>query len=87
MNTELSHRWRYGVVSVAQAGLGVLIWIVLNTHKGDVGTPIPARVVDMNGQTANHGLVPLVILMPLTYRHAYTEEAAALQQTDGKGCL
>jgi nitric oxide reductase subunit B len=48
--TELSHRWRYGVVSVALAGLGVLVWIALNSYSGDVGTPIPERVVDMDGQ-------------------------------------
>jgi len=50
-NTELSHRWRYGVVAVALTGLSVLIWIAVNTYTGDVGTPIPMLVVDMNGQT------------------------------------
>src|SRR5450756_903329 len=55
MNTELSRRWRYGVVSVALTGLGVLLWIALNTYTGDVGTPIPTRVVDMSGQTVFTG--------------------------------
>ena len=55
MSTELSHRWRYGVAAVALAGLGVLIWIALNTYTGDVGTPIPTRVVDVNGQTVFTG--------------------------------
>ena len=50
LGMELSHRWRYGVVSVALIGLGVLVWIALNTYSGDVGTPIPERVVDMDGQ-------------------------------------
>ncbi len=54
-NTELSHRWRYGVVAVALTGLSVLIWIAVNTYTGDVGTPIPTRVVDMNGQTVFTG--------------------------------
>lgn len=55
MNTELSHRWRYGVVIVALAGLSVLVWITLNTYTGDVGTPIPARVVDPDGRTVFTG--------------------------------
>jgi nitric oxide reductase subunit B len=55
MNMELSHRWRYGVMAVALTGLGVLIWIALNTYTGDVGTPIPTRVVDVNGQTVFTG--------------------------------
>lgn len=55
MNTELSRRWRVGVVSVALTGLGVLIWIAVKTYTGDVGTPIPTRVVDMNGQTVFTG--------------------------------
>jgi nitric oxide reductase subunit B len=55
MNTELSSRWRYGVVCVALAGLGVLTWIALNTYTGDVGTPIPTRVVDSSGQTVFTG--------------------------------
>jgi len=55
MNTELSHRWRYGVVCVALTGLGVLIWIAVNTYTGDVGTPIPERVVDADGQTVFTG--------------------------------
>ena len=38
MNTELSNRWRYGVVFVALAGLSVLLWIALNTYTGGVGT-------------------------------------------------
>jgi len=45
MNTELSRWWRYGVVSVALTGLGVLTWIAIHTYSGDVGTPIPTRVV------------------------------------------
>jgi nitric oxide reductase subunit B len=53
--TELSHRWRYGVVSVALVGLGVLVWIALNSYSGDVGTPIPERVVDMDGQSVFTG--------------------------------
>jgi nitric oxide reductase subunit B len=52
---ELSHRWRYGVVSVALIGLGVLVWIALNTYSGDVGTPIPERVVDTDGQSVFTG--------------------------------
>jgi nitric oxide reductase subunit B len=55
MNMELSRRWRYGVASVALAGLGVLTWIALNTYTGDVGTPIPTRVVSMDGQTVFTG--------------------------------
>ncbi len=55
VNPELSRRWRYGVVFVALAGLGVLLWIALNTYRGDVGTPIPARVVDPAGQTVFTG--------------------------------
>jgi len=50
-NTEPSRWWRYSVVSVVLTGLGVLIWIAANTYTGDVGTPIPTRVVDVNGQT------------------------------------
>ena len=50
INTELSHRWRYGVLSVAIMGLGVLSWIAINTYTGDVGTPIPTKVVDTSGQ-------------------------------------
>ena len=50
MNMDVSHRWRYGVVSVALAGLGVLFWIAIHTYTADVGTPIPAQVVDMNGR-------------------------------------
>lgn len=49
MNTELSLRWRYGVIVVALAGLSVLLWITLNTYTGEVGTPIPVRVVDPAG--------------------------------------
>ena len=52
---ELSHRWRYGAVSVALIGLGVLVWIALNTYSGDVGTPIPERVVDTDGQSVFTG--------------------------------
>ena len=55
MNTELSRWWRYGVVSVALTGLGVLTWIAIHTYSGDVGTPIPTRVVDMSGQTVFTG--------------------------------
>src|SRR5450759_945392 len=55
MDTELSHRWRYGVVCVALTGLAVLIWIAVNTYTGGVGTPIPARVVDPNGRTVFTG--------------------------------
>jgi nitric oxide reductase subunit B len=55
MNRELSHWWRCGVVSVALAGLSVMLWISVNTYSGDVGTPIPTQVVDMNGQTVFTG--------------------------------
>jgi len=54
-NIELSHRWRYGVVSVALIGLGVLAGIALNSYSGDVGTPIPERVVGADGQTVFTG--------------------------------
>jgi len=50
-----SNWWRYGVASVAVIGLGVLVWIAANTYTGDVGTPIPERVVDMNGKTVFTG--------------------------------
>ncbi|MHB1100680.1 MAG: hypothetical protein ACYCZR_14110, partial [Burkholderiales bacterium] len=55
LNTEPSRWWRYGVVFVVLSGLGVLVWIAANTYTGDVGTPIPARVVDANGQTVFTG--------------------------------
>jgi nitric oxide reductase subunit B len=54
-NTELSRRWRYGVASVAIVGLGVLATIALNSYSGDVGTPIPERVMDADGQTVFTG--------------------------------
>jgi nitric oxide reductase subunit B len=44
--TELSHRWRYGVMLVAFAGLSVLTWIAIHTYSADVGAPIPTQVVD-----------------------------------------
>ena len=55
LNKEPSRWWRYGVVFVVLAGLGVLVWIAANTYTGDVGTPIPTRVVDVNGQTVFTG--------------------------------
>lgn len=54
-NTELSRWWRYGVLGVALAGLGVLLWITLNTYSGGVGTPIPEQVVDPDGKTVFTG--------------------------------
>lgn len=54
-DTELSHRWRYGVGFVALAGLAVLIWITAHTYSNDVGAPIPARVADIQGQTVFTG--------------------------------
>src|ERR1035441_4896719 len=72
MNPELSHRWRYGVVSVALTGLGVLIWIALNTYMGDVGTPIPALVVDLNGQTVFTG-ADIIAGQQVFQKHALME--------------
>jgi nitric oxide reductase subunit B len=54
-NIELSQWWRYGVVAVALVGSGVLAGIALNTYSGDVGTPVPERVVDVDGQTVFTG--------------------------------
>jgi len=72
MNTELSRRWRYGVVFVALTGLGVLIWISVNTYTGDVGTPIPTRVVDMNGRTIFTG-VDIIAGQQIFQKHALME--------------
>jgi nitric oxide reductase subunit B len=55
VNPELSRWWRYGVGGVALIGLSVLTWIAVNTYSGGVGTPIPALVVDPNGQTVFTG--------------------------------
>jgi nitric oxide reductase subunit B len=55
LNKEPSRWWRYGVVFVVLTGLGVLVWIAANTYTGDVGAPIPTRVVDVNGQTVFTG--------------------------------
>jgi nitric oxide reductase subunit B len=55
VNPELSRWWRYGVGGVALIGLSVLTWIAVNTYSGGVGTPIPALVVDLNGQTVFTG--------------------------------
>ncbi|MGZ4959134.1 MAG: nitric-oxide reductase large subunit [Methylomonas sp.] len=51
VNAELSHRWRYGVAFVALAGLAVLTWITAQGYSNDVGAPVPARVIDVQGQT------------------------------------
>src|SRR5450756_161690 len=72
MNTELSHRWRYGVVCVALTGLGVLIWIAVNTYTGDVGTPIPTRVVDMDGHTVFTG-ADIIAGQQVFQKHALME--------------
>ncbi|MDP2137404.1 MAG: cbb3-type cytochrome c oxidase subunit I [Candidatus Didemnitutus sp.] len=55
MKTELSRWWRYGVLAVALSGLSVLLWITLNTYTGDVGTPIPERVLDPEGRVVFTG--------------------------------
>jgi nitric oxide reductase subunit B len=67
-----SYWWRYGVVSVAVIGLGVLVWIAANTYTGDVGTPIPTRVVDMNGQTVFTG-ADIVAGQQVFQRHGLME--------------
>ena len=72
MNTELSPWWRYGVVSVALVGLGVLIWIAVNTYSGDVGTPIPIWVVDMSGQTVFTG-ADIIAGQQVFQKHALME--------------
>jgi nitric oxide reductase subunit B len=71
-NTELSRWWRYGVVFVALAGLGVLLWIALHTYTGDVGTPIPTRVVDLNGQTVFTG-ADIIAGQQVFQKHALME--------------
>ena len=71
-NPELSRRWRYGVVFVALAGLSVLTWISLNTYTGDVGTPIPTRVVDVNGQIVFTG-ADIIAGQQVFQKHALME--------------
>lgn len=72
MNTDLSHWWRYGVVAVASTGLAVLVWIAIHTYTGDVGTPIPTRVVDMNGQTVFTGS-DIIVGQQVFQKHALME--------------
>ena len=72
MNTELSHRWRYGVVLVALTGLSVLLWIALNTYTGGVGTPIPERVVGLDGQTVFTG-ADIIAGQQVFQKHALME--------------
>src|ERR1035437_6976039 len=72
MNTELSPRWRYGVVVVALTGLSVLLWIALNTYTGGVGTPIPARVVGLDGQTVFTG-ADIIAGQQVFQKHALME--------------
>src|SRR5665213_286401 len=55
MNKEVSHGWRYAIVSVALAALGVLAWIAIHSYSPGVGTPIPATVVDRDGRTVFTG--------------------------------
>lgn len=72
MITELSRGWRYGVGAVALGGLSVLLWITLNTYTGDVGTPIPTRVVDMDGQTVFTG-ADIIAGQQVFQKHALME--------------
>jgi nitric oxide reductase subunit B len=72
MNMDLSHRWRYGVVLVALTGLGVLFWIAIHTYTGDVGTPIPAQVVDVNGRIVFTG-ADIIAGQQVFQKHALME--------------
>jgi len=72
LNKEPSRWWRYGVVFVVLTGLGVLVWIAANTYTGDVGTPIPTRVVDVNGQTVFTG-ADIIAGQQVFQKHALME--------------
>jgi nitric oxide reductase subunit B len=72
ITTELSHRWRYGVMFVALAGLSVLTWIAVHTYSADVGAPIPTRVVDMNGHAVFTG-ADIIAGQQVFQKHALME--------------
>ena len=72
ISTELSHRWRYGVMFVALAGLSVLTWIACHTYSADVGAPIPTRVVDMSGQPVFTG-ADIIAGQQVFQKHALME--------------
>jgi nitric oxide reductase subunit B len=46
----LSSWWRYGALAIVLGEFVVLISIAAYTYSGDVGAPIPAKVVDDSGQ-------------------------------------